>query len=117
MKKIFFVLGIAFLLQSCFSYKRIALEPSKMVSGQKYKIEQNHKFSKVTFNRISDSSIIVSKYWKEEQIPLKEITGIKRRKFSVVKTIALVPATAASAVLIFAISYTKINLGEVQWPN
>ena len=115
MKKISLIIGITFLLQSCFSYKRVEVNPQTMVIGQKYKIEQNHKISKVVYKGFSDSSIIVTKHWKELQIPLKEITTARKRKFSLVKTIALVPITIASIVLLVAIS--NPNIGRVQISN
>ena len=115
MKKLFLLLAIAFLFQSCFNYKRMELVPSKMVTGQKYKIERNHKFFKVTFNRITDSSIIVTKNWKEEQIPLKEITAVKKRKFSIVKTVAVTVAVSAALTGLFILSYDGPSIGTISW--
>ena len=119
MRKIVLLLATTFLLQSCFSYKQMETNPSKMVIGKKYKIEQNHKFSRVVLKSISDSSIIVSKNWKEQQIPLKEITSIRKRKFSIIKTISLVPITVVSIVLIYVIANPNIGagFGGFQFPN
>ena len=118
MKKLFFVLAISILVQSCFSYKPIDISPSKMVFGQKYKIKQNNKTSKVTLNRISDSSIVVMKNRTEQQISLKDITSMKERKFSVVKTIALIPTAAVGLILlIIAFNPISIGMGEIEWPN
>jgi hypothetical protein len=118
MKKLFLVLGIAFLLQSCFSYRH-ETDASAMVVGKKYKIERNHKTRKFFYTRATDSAIVVSKSrnGKEVQIPLKEITGIRKKKFSAVKTIALIPITAATAVLVFLLTDPGINMGEIQGPN
>ncbi len=84
MRKLFSLLTIAFLCQSCFSYKAIDNDPSKMEAGKTYKIERNHKYAKVVFHGIKDSTILVNEKFEEKQIPIKDITNIKKRKFSVV---------------------------------
>jgi hypothetical protein len=108
MKKIFLLLAMLVLLQSCFSYKAMDNDPSKMEAGKTYKIYHNHKFTKVVFKSITDSSAIVLKGRKERKIPLNEIAVIEKRKFSVVKTVAL------ALPLILVISYIadpEINVG------
>ncbi|MEO5776781.1 MAG: hypothetical protein ABIQ27_07745 [Flavobacterium sp.] len=88
------------------------MNPSKMVIGEKYKIERNHKVSKVVLKSITDSSIVVSKGWKEKQIPLNEITNMRKRKLSVVKSVVMPLAVTASAVLVFALSFSP-GMGEI----
>ena len=88
------------------------VDTSKMVVDQKYKIERNHKVSKVIFKSASDSSIVVYKGWKQKEITLKEITGIRKRKLSVVKSIVMPLAVTASAVLVFALSFSP-GMGEI----
>lgn len=89
------------------------MNPQKMVIGEKYKIKRNNKIAKVVLKSISDSSIVVMKNWKEQQIPLKEITNMKKRKFSIVKTIALIPIAAVTLAIVFVLSDPiKINVGS-----
>ena len=119
MKKISLVLGIALLLQSCYSYKKVAVEPKTMVIGQTYKIERNHKTSKVVYTSNVDSAIVVLKHGAEERIPLKDITSAREKKFSIVKTIVFVPATAAVIAGLFILTYSgpNINLDGLTFPN
>lgn len=87
MKKIFLLLAMLVSLQSCFSYKAMDNDPSKMEVGKTYKIERNHKYAKVVFYGMKDSTILVNEKFEEKQIPIKDITNIKKRNFSVIKTI------------------------------
>lgn len=87
MKKLFLLLVMFFLLQSCFSYKAMDNDPSKMETGKTYKIERNHKYTKVVFYDIKDSTILVNEKFEEKQIPIKDITNIKKRNFSIIKTL------------------------------
>ena len=120
MRKLFLLLAIVFLFQSCFSYRHKA-DPGSLVAGQKYKIERNHKTRKFFYTRTADSALVVSKsrYGKEIQIPLNEVTGIRKRKFSALKTIALIPATMAAVTLVFVLTYDgpNINLDGFNLPN
>lgn len=106
MRKLIFLLAIVFLFQSCFSYKQMDNDPSKMEAGKKYKIERNHKNYKVTFNSLTDSSIrITRKNFTKGEIPIKDITSIKKRKFSILKTVGL-PITVAAAITgLFILNY------------
>lgn len=89
-----------------------------MAIGEKYKIKRNHKICKVVLKSISGSSIVVMKNWKEQQIPLKEITNIRKRKFSIVKTIVLPPIVAATIVALFIISNpVEVRTGDVNFQN
>lgn len=107
------------LLQSCFSYKPVEVNPKTMVIGQIYKIERNHKTSKVTYVSNADSAIVVSKNGKEERIAVKDITKARQRKFSTLKTIALVPAILAVITLIIILTYDgpNVNLDGLNSPN
>ena len=79
--------------------------PSKMIAGKTYKIERNHKCIKIIFNSRKDSAIVVTRHFEQEQIPIKEITGIRKRKFSIVKTLLLPPTIAAVLTGLFVLSY------------
>ena len=66
MKKMFLLLAMLVLLQSCFSYKAMENDPSKMEAGKTYKIERNHKYAKVVFYSIKDSTILVNEKFEEK---------------------------------------------------
>ncbi|MFN3752656.1 hypothetical protein [Flavobacterium sp.] len=105
MKKIFLLFAIIILFQSCFSYKAIDNDPTKMETGKTYKIERNNKYSKVVFHNVKDNTILVSEDFEEKQIPINDITDIQKRKLSVVKTVALPLSIIAGLVGLFALSY------------
>jgi hypothetical protein len=105
MKKFFLLLAMLLLLQSCFSYKAMDNNPSLMEPGKTYKIERNQKYTKVVFHNVKDSTILVAEDFEEKQIPIKDITNIKKRKFSVLKTIGLPVTVVAGLVGLFALSY------------
>ncbi len=115
MRKLYLLVAIAFLFQSCFSYKAIDNDPSKMETGRTYKIERNRKYSKVVFHAIKDSTILVSKNFEEQQIPIKDITGIKKRKFSIVKTIGLPLAVATAITGLFILTYDGPSTGGISF--
>jgi hypothetical protein len=105
MRKLFPFLAIAFLFQSCFTYKSSDLTPDKMTAGKTYKIQRNNKYEKVTINRITDSSAIVTQRFEEKSIPLSEITKVKTRKFSMAKTVVYPIAAVAVVTGIFVLTY------------
>ncbi|MGL2965528.1 hypothetical protein [Flavobacterium sp. XGLA_31] len=120
MKKLFLLLAIAFLFQSCFSYKKMENDPLKMEPGKKYKIERNNKNYKVTFDSLTDKSILITrKNRTKEEIPINEITSIRKRKFSIGKTVALPVTIAATVTGIFILTYDgpNINLDGFTMPN
>jgi hypothetical protein len=119
MKKIVFLFSIPFLFQSCFSY-RIDTKPTEMIVGKKYKIERNHKTTKGILKSINDSTaVVVLDNLAEKQIPLKEITQAKRRKFSIVRTVALPITIVAGITLLYVASNPSPveGMGPIQFPN
>nr|WP_294774539.1 hypothetical protein [uncultured Flavobacterium sp.] len=105
MKKVFLLLAMLVLFQSCFSYKAMDNNPSLMETGKTYKIERNHKYSKVVFYSIKDSTILVNENFEEKQIPIKDITNIQKRKFSIAETVGFPLLVVAGLVGLFALSY------------
>lgn len=103
MKKIYLLLGMTILLQSCYSYKSVEVNPKTMILGQTYKIERNHKTSKVVYTQNADSAIFVMQHGVEERIPIKNITSAKAQKFSLAKTLVWVPVTlvAVTALVVY----------------
>lgn len=105
MRKLFLILASVFLFQSCYTFRTSDITPDKMVVGESYKIQRNSKYEKVSITKITDSSAIVAKGFQEKHIKLSEITAIKTRKFSIVKT----------AVLPIAIVGTLVGLEVLAW--
>jgi hypothetical protein len=89
MKKVTLLLILSVLFQSCYSYREIDVNQN-LIEGKKYKIKQFNKYEKVRFVSSSDSSITIIDNKKLEQtIFKKDIITIKKRHFSVTKTILL----------------------------
>ncbi|MBC7524215.1 MAG: hypothetical protein H7239_07235 [Flavobacterium sp.] len=103
-KSILYILLLSFLLQSCYSYREID-KSSTLVIGKKYKIKQSNKYEKVRLLSFSDSTITVSNNKNSQNtIAIKDINKIKKRHFSVTKTVLLpigiLVVTASVAVII-----------------
>lgn len=111
--KIIILLIIPLLLQSCFSYKTLDNDTSKMEAGKTYKIERNHKYLKVVFNATKDSAILVSKNFEEQQIPIQDITSIKKRKFSIIKTLLLPLGIITAVIGLFVLNYKGPSTGGI----
>lgn len=91
------------------------MSPDKMTIGKTYKIQRNNKYQKVIVKSINDSTAVVSKRGEEENIPLAEITKVKSRKFSIVKTIVLPMTVAAAVTGLMILSYDGPTLGTIGW--
>jgi hypothetical protein len=109
---IIYILITSFLLQSCYSYKTIDLNKTSLTQGKKYKYNtvQNKKFEKVTIKSSNDTIIIAKTGRKEKQITFADIKTIKVRKFSVIKTIALVPVSIVTLAIGAFLIDPKINV-------
>lgn len=105
MRKMFLGITILILCQSCFSYKAMENDPLKMETGKTYKIERNQKYYKVVFHNVEGNTILVSENFVDKQIPINDITDIKKRKFSIVKTVSLPMSVIAGLVGLFVLSY------------
>lgn len=108
MKKIIFLVLII-LIQSCFSYKIIDLKSTKLIAGHKYKIAEDKKLIKARLKSFDDSTATMMVGKTEKQIEFSKIKIIKTRKFSVLKTIALVPIVGTTITLPFVISNPNIG--------
>lgn len=118
MKKIILFLAIVILFQSCYSYKTIENNPSKLEIGKHYKIKQNRKATVLKVRSKTDSTIVYKSFFKEREISNDAITSVKKRKFSVVKTIAtsiLIPIVVV-AILALSISVPINPGGGIQSP-
>lgn len=105
MKKLLILSTIAFLFQGCFTYKVFDNTPDKMVVGRTYKIQRNNKYERVNIENITETDVTISTAGRKESIPLSEITKVKSRKFSIVKTAALPVSIVAGLVGLAVIAW------------
>ncbi|MDI9311377.1 MAG: hypothetical protein QM535_14290 [Limnohabitans sp.] len=98
------ILLLPFLLQSCYSYKTINLGKTDLVEGKKYKVMQDNKLKKVSLVTTNDSIATFKNGKVQNQIPISELKDIKIRKFSVIKTIALIPMIYAIGTSVYLLS-------------
>ena len=101
---IIFLFLISLLLQSCYSYKAISLKETPLIVGKNYKIKQEDKFVKTTLKTVNDSTLTVLVGKTEKQISVSSIKEIKAQKFSVLKTVSLVPIIYAGITVIYVVS-------------
>ncbi len=118
MKNFILFLAIGILFQSCYSYKTIENNPSKLEVGKNYKIKENRKSIALKVLSKTDSTIVYKSFFKKHEISNDAITSVKKRKFSVVKTILAVPLILATTALIIVLSGgLKFNTrGGIQSP-
>ena len=90
MKRIIYTLSILILFQSCYSYKTFDLNDSENLVQEKVKIElkDSRKF-KGKITELKKDIIKIKNSDKIIEIPISQITKIKGRKFSWLKTYAL----------------------------
>ncbi|MCF6131309.1 hypothetical protein [Flavobacterium wongokense] len=89
MRKLFLILSIAFLFQSCFTYRAYNAPASNMEVGRTYKIERNNKSENLKIKAIDENNVTIMSVGRQETFPLSEITKIHSRRMSVLKTAAL----------------------------
>ncbi|WP_293870362.1 hypothetical protein [Flavobacterium sp.] len=53
----------------------------------------------------------MSKNFEEQQIPIKDITSIKKRKFSIIKTLLLPLGIATALTGLFVLTYKGLSVG------
>lgn len=80
-------------------------DTSKLKPGKTYKIEQNHKHFKVIFHEVKGNNILVTKDFEKKEIPINEITDIKKRKFSIAETFLWPTTMVAGLVGLFVLTY------------
>lgn len=120
MKKSILLIAILFLFQSCYTYKNFDSSSDRMIVGKTYKIQRNNKkkFEKITVKSFSDSSIVVMERFEEKKIPLSEITKVRSRKFSIIKTVGYPVAVVAVITGIFVLTYDGPQVGaSFKMPN
>ena len=93
MKKFLLLMSLSILLQSCFSYTRaLDLNAGEVQVNQDVKIYKNNgteRKGKVLSVDEDQIAIIYSKTKQVLKIPVKDISGIQAKEFSVVKSLAI----------------------------
>lgn len=105
MKIIIYSLLISILLQSCYSYKAIDLKTgTSLKEGKIYKINNTETLLKGKLISSNDTIIKLQIDKNEKQIPTTEVKEIKERKFSILKTVGLVPIIYAGVTIVYVLS-------------
>ena len=110
-KLIIYLFLFSFLLQSCYSYRKLDLTTKPFVEGKKYQIKQSGNFEKFKLISQTDTSIVVNKNKTQIIILKNEIIDIKEKRLSVVKTILLpigILAIGAGAIIH---SFSSLRIG------
>lgn len=106
MKNLAIVLLISLLFQSCFSYNRaLDFKAGAIIEKQKVKIYKNNGTElKGKVLSVDEEQIVIisSKTKQVVKTPVKDILGVKDKRFSVGKSIGIPAAALLTAILIYA---------------
>lgn len=102
------ILLFSFLMQSCTTYKTVS--GLSFDEGKNYKIKLSEKWIKVKVINSNDSMVNVQKRGDTVSIEKSSITSVKQRKFSVVKTIVLIPVAVSVIAIGSYIANPEINI-------
>jgi hypothetical protein len=121
-KTIILLVSISFMLQSCYSYKTIDIKQTSLITvGKIYKIKQNGNYLKGKLISSNDTLLKIKVGDSVKPIAITEIEEIRKKKFSVGKTVGLSSAitvgTIVTVVAVFALTYSGPSTGSVQSPN
>ena len=106
MKKLITLFAAAFLFQSCFSSRSVSQYDQNLQLEKRYRIETAKKtYRDARLKSANDSTLTVLAYNETVELRRSDIKKMKRRKFSVVKTIAYPVGTVAVIVGVFAATY------------
>ena len=93
MKKFLLLMSLSILLQSCFSYTRaLDFNAGEVQVNQEVKIYKNNGAERkgMVLSASEDQiAIIYSKTKQVLKIPVKDISGVQAKEFSVVKSLAI----------------------------
>ena len=110
-KLIIYLFLFSFLLQSCYSYRKLDLTTKPFVEGKKYQIKQSGNFEKFKLISQTDTTIVVHKHKTQIIILKNEIIDIKEKRLSVVKTILLPVGILAIGAGAIVHSFSSIRIG------
>ena len=103
MKSIIYLLSILLLFQSCYSYKTFDLKEYETVKPKKVKIIlKDVRKIKGKIIEFTDDKITIEKENQVYEISKSEIVNIKKRKFSLIKTV----------ITVLAESYLLVKISE-----
>ena len=106
MKKTVILVLISLLFQSCFSYTRaLDFSAGAVVEKQRVKIYKNNgtELKGKVLSVDEDQIVIISSKTKQvAKTPVKDILGVKDKRFSVGKTFGIPVAALITAILIYA---------------
>lgn len=117
-KLIVLVVASSFLFQSCYSYKSIEIKNTQLLSDNVYKVKYQDKF--YNGNLISQNDSIIKMIINKEEVTIRkiDIEVIRKRNFSVFKTLGLPLIIVATIVGLFALNYNGPQLGNsLNYPN
>ena len=101
MKKLLFLLSFSILFQSCFSYKSIGYNNIEIDKKQKIKVLMLNKTSvKGELVSKNEKAMILETKDGQGTIPLEEISDVKVRNFSFLKSAGLTFGTFVGALLV-----------------
>nr|WP_299175190.1 hypothetical protein [uncultured Allomuricauda sp.] len=87
---------LCLLLQSCHSYKNLNNTKEPLVVGKKYKLKLDRdadKYVKVKITGLTETGIVGLSDGREIQIAYKDVWEVRKRKFSVGKSLLMAVAT------------------------
>lgn len=109
-QKVMLYLVFPILLQSCYSYKTVEISKTNLKQDNVYVINSNGKTQKGILIEENDSVTRFKIKNKIEEYSKKDITSIKDKKFSILKTIGLFTGVIVVGTTIgVAISLNNIN--------
>ena len=93
MRTLFLLLTITILVQSCYSYKELRNNSYQYETVKHYKVHHEKIRTVVNIKSITDSILfVITNRLEKKSISLDSITKVKKRKFSIWKTL-LFPMT------------------------
>ena len=114
MKKFLLLMSLSILLQSCFSYTRaLDFNAGEVQVNQEVKIYKNNGAERKGMVLSVDEDQIAIIYSKTQQvlkIPVKDISGVKAKEFSAVKSFAIPTGTVLGIFLLFALALGASSL-------
>lgn len=112
MKRIF-LLSLLILIQSCYSYKTSTSDDYIDLIDKKVKIEtKQNKILKGKLTRVENNQLSIERHKKIKIIPISNLSEIKERKFSILKT-SFLGFTISLSVLALIVDAIIKSLGKV----
>jgi hypothetical protein len=118
MRLIIILLGSCFLFPSCFSYKKVDLATHKIENNKKYRIQTKElKNQKIKIIETNDNTISFIKKGDKITLSISSIEGIKKRKFSYLKTLGVTVVIVGVVGIFEALDNLSPEIGDIPAPN